>query len=210
MRINTYSGLIEAVPKYIGRDDSEIKERMDDFIILVESEVNQRLRVRDNLCWSDGNISTETRFMPLPCNYLEMKQIFLIVQGEQSKIDHVHPDAINVKSYVDTPSCYTIGSCIELDCVGCEAYKISMNYYAEISPLSATNDSNWLTIKHPSVYLEGLKWAANSFIENTDMADRSLSKMIALIEHLNGVDIAGSIGTAPQVKIQGGEIDSVW
>lgn len=152
--ISTYAELKQAIERWGKRSDSI--SLLDDFIDLAESDIWQRLKMREMDTRTTATLSTSTRYLALPTGFLSMRK-FKIDQTDVQDIviEYRTPEQLYVRESVGVPSYYTITSQIELDRVADQAYTVEMQYYASLTALSASNTINAVLTRYPQVYLYG-------------------------------------------------------
>ena len=155
------------------------------FTALVEADCNRRLRVADMVCPCKTRMLSGTAVYSLPDDWAGARTIaiqsrmlksltaeqFLAVSktiegGGGDGMPWYYSIIDHTLSVWPTPV-YELeqGQTIEND-----APTIEIIYYKRIQPLSDTNGQNWLSVKHPDVYLYGCSNYANQFIRDMEEA----------------------------------------
>lgn len=150
----TYSTLKTLISDTLNRDD--LDSQLGNFILLAESYIN-----RDVRHWQMQKRSTATfnqRYEPLPTDWVESIRVSV---SSKRQLDLASQAAMmdmrNRNNNVSAePRFYTISaSQIELYPTPDADYDATLIYYSRIDPLSDSNESNWLLVDSPDVYLYG-------------------------------------------------------
>lgn len=145
MDLSSYSGLCSAIASFAVREgDTEFEASVPIFINLAEERFNRELRVRwmeasDTLTVTDG-------VAPLPADYLQYRRV------RAGGCDLHVADAEWIEARGDGPYFSISGSNVRY---GGGGGSIDLDYYQRIPALSASNQSNWLLSRYPSLYLYG-------------------------------------------------------
>jgi len=148
----TYAELQSRIADWLIRQD--LTAVIPTFIELCEEDLNRELRVRQMLVRSTATL--EGQFLSLPTDWLEARNLQLNTTPVR-RLEFVTLDrADDIRaSGVTTPAYYTInGAQIEVVPEPTENTEIEMVYYAKIPPI-AVNNTNWLSLLWPSLYIYG-------------------------------------------------------
>ena len=207
MAISTYTELKSTIANWLNRSDltSEIS---DDFIKLVEADLNAKLRIRqmEQIDTITFNSETET----VPTGFIAVRSFYILSGGTKYHLNYITPAnlfAIKGGSTTGLPRVYTIESDN-----GVEQFRFApspdttytgyLQYYKAFTPLSSGNASNYILASHPSVYLYGSLFHAANFIGGIDQAQ--VQNWIAMyqtaLERLESNDQQDSFGGSPVVQ----------
>jgi hypothetical protein len=167
MSLGSYTNLKAEIADWLDRDD--LTARIDTFIDLAETKHAREIRVRAMLRRATASTSTGTRYLALPNCYRGMKIIRLLTspvtvleQCNETELTKRLQDATG------RPAWFNIHEEIEFDRVPDEEYEAEMIYYAKLTPLSSTTDTNWILTNAPDLYLFGALSAAEPFLDNDE------------------------------------------
>lgn len=121
-----------------------------------------------------GTLSTTggTQTVALPTDHLETRKIYYNLSGTRFELVEAPaiPIRLNESSNVQAPptTYITTGSNLYLIPIPDQTYTITIDYYAKIGPLTASNSTNWLMTMSPMTYLAGAiyhgsLWFGNKF-----------------------------------------------
>jgi hypothetical protein len=207
MAISTYTELKSTIANWLNRSDltSEIS---DDFIKLVEADLNAKLRIRQMEQIDTITINSETE--TVPNGFIAVRSFYILSGGTKYHLNYITPAnlfAIKGGSTTGLPRVYTIESDN-----GVEKFRFApspdttytgyLQYYKAFTPLSSTNASNYILASHPAVYLYGSLFHAANFIGGIDQAQ--VQNWIAMyqtaLERLESNDQQDSFGGSPVVQ----------
>jgi len=182
--ITDYNSLVLAIMDRM--NDDTLEPYIPEFIQLAEASFNRRLYNLD----TEGTASIPAdATLPMPTDY----------KGSMSiRIDDNRPmpqlsadDFLNkwARSTPALPENFSIfGGLIRLGPAPDAAYTVTMTYLRTLTPLSATNPSNWLLEQHPDLYLNGALVEAESRGWNDDRAVLINQKVEGTIAEINAYD----------------------
>lgn len=162
MALTTHDELVAAVADTLNRDD--LTATIPDFVRMMTAEATSKLRVRQMICRSTADISTE--YSAVPLNYCGVKAISLLTTPT-TPLEFVDAATLRnmkaVNSTAGKPAYYTIfgspdanpaGGELQLLPAPNETYTVEFLVYEEIPDL-ATYETNWLLARYPHVCLYG-------------------------------------------------------
>jgi hypothetical protein len=162
--ITNYTTLVSTVADYLNRQD--LSAQIPTFIQLAESDLNTRLRCREMIV--RATTTNDDEYVRLPLDFLEGINLQLV--GGQSPLRYItldEADIVNARQGYNAPTFYSLmNGAIELvppPATGVDV-EIEMVYYGKITALSDTNQTNWLLLKAPDVYLYGALVHAAPFL----------------------------------------------
>jgi hypothetical protein len=144
----------------------DLSAQIPTFIQLAESDLNTRLRCREMIV--RATTTNDDEYVRLPLDYLEGINLQLV--GGQSPLRYItldEADIVNARQGYTSPTFYSLmNGAIELvppPATGVDV-EIEMVYYGKITALSEANQTNWLLLKAPDVYLYGALVHAAPFL----------------------------------------------
>lgn len=162
--ITNYTTLVSTVADYLNRQD--LSAQIPTFIQLAESDLNTRLRCREMIV--RATTTNDDEYVRLPLDFLEGINLQLV--GGQSPLRYItldEADIVNARQGYNAPTFYSLmNGAIELvppPATGVDV-EIEMVYYGKITALSDSNQTNWLLLKAPDVYLYGALVHAAPFL----------------------------------------------
>lgn len=165
MSLSTYSNLQTEIGNWL--DDSDLDSYIPDFITIAESEIKDRVRIRDMVTRATTTTGTSSRYLELPTGFIEM--ISLHVDGSPIKsLEQVSSEQINTHALNGSgkPRYFSIiGDELEFDSTPDSTYTVEMKFY-KFSALSDSNTTNVILTKYPDLYLNECKKAAALFVKD--------------------------------------------
>lgn len=140
--------LVSAIEGWLNRDD--LSARVDDFIRLAEVRFNRLLRDPDQIV--SANLAFASGLATLPDDFGEM----ITFGPAGTHVDYVLPSEFDsFNAYTGDARVYTIQSGTLRVLPRPTDGTIPIGYYAQITPLIADGDTNWLLTRAPDIYLYG-------------------------------------------------------
>ena len=207
MAISTYTELKSTIANWLNRSDltSEIS---DDFIKLVEADLNAKLRIRQMEQIDTITINSETE--TVPTGFIAVRSFYILSGSTKYHLNYITPAnlfAIKGGSTTGLPRVYTIESDN-----GVEQFRFApspdatytgyLQYYKAFTPLSSANASNYILASHPAIYLYGTLFHAANFIGGIDQGQSQmwLSMYQTALERLEDNDQNDSFGGSPVIQ----------
>jgi len=207
MAISTYTELKASIANWLNRSDltSEIS---DDFIKLVEGDLNAKLRIRQMEQIETITIDSETE--TVPTGFIAVRSLYILSNGTKYHLNYISPASlISIKggSTSGLPRTYTIESDN-----GTEQFRFApapdssytgyIQYYKAFTPLSSANASNYILASHPAIYLYGTLFHAANFIGGIDQGQSQswLGMYQTALERLEDNDQNDSFGGSPVIQ----------
>lgn len=167
-----YSEIVSTALAYSDRADSvDVSSNIDNFLRIVESRVNRKLRTSNQTKRAQIVTSSSIDFYALPSDFAGLRNIESVIDTERANYEYVTPEKINVHiSNNLSEKVYTIiGNSLQI-CPPLDDTVLEINYYQRIIPLTSTADTNWLSTVAPDAYVQGLLVEINSFVKDPDSA----------------------------------------
>ena len=152
------------VANWLDRDD--LADKIPVFIQMAEAVFNRELRTPEMEATTTFSASSEDT--PLPSDYLAMRAIY--IEGSPDRpLRGMAPSALRQEfnGSSDTPVAYCLVSkSIRLVPPPSSSILLTMDYWAQLSPLSVFAPSNWMLEKHPDAYLYATLFQAEAYLDN--------------------------------------------
>jgi len=207
MAISTYTELKASIANWLNRSDLT-SEIADDFIKLVEADLNAKLRIRQMEQIETITIDDETE--TVPTGFIAVRSLYILSNGTKYHLNYISPASlISIKggSTSGLPRTYTIESDN-----GTEQFRFApapdssytgyIQYYKAFTPLSSANASNYILASHPAIYLYGTLFHAANFIGGIDQGQSQswLGMYQTALERLEDNDQNDSFGGSPVIQ----------
>lgn len=164
MALSTYSELQTSIAGWLSRAD--LTARIPDFITLVETRLNRKLRVEQMETVATGTLTGQTLAIPADCLKI---QRFVLYPGDR-EIDLEYAPAKNLAKFgtsTDEPFYYTKqNQLLYVAPIPDSDYTYKLFYLAKVAALSDAAPTNWLLTDSPDVYLYGALLEAAPYIKN--------------------------------------------
>ena len=144
--ITTYQELKVAIQNYAKRSD--ILSMLDTFIDLAEVDIWAALRVREMEANATATMGTSDRFETLPLGFIKMRRLQLVADGLYCDLDSRDLKNMRIISEPGIPFEYTITDVIEFNRVPDDNYQLEMQYFRELTPLTASTPENDILTNH--------------------------------------------------------------
>ena len=166
MALSTYAELKTGIANWLNRTDLT-DEISDDFIKLVESEYNSKLRIR-KMITSDTSFTIDSELETLPTGFLQVRDFFIVSGSAKYSLTYMPPtqmDQTRGGSTSGRPIVYTIlGGNFRFAPTPDATYTATINYYKAIDALSDSTTTNYILTNHPGIYLYGSLYHAANFL----------------------------------------------
>ena len=166
MALSTYAELKTGIANWLNRSDLT-DEISDDFIKLVESEYNSKLRIR-KMITSDTSFTIDSELETLPTGFLQVRDFFIVSGSAKYSLTYMPPtqmDQTRGGSTSGRPIVYTIlGGNFRFAPTPDATYTATINYYKAIDALSDSTTTNYILTNHPGIYLYGSLYHASNFL----------------------------------------------
>jgi hypothetical protein len=201
MALDTFAGLKATIADYLNRDD--LTSVIPSFITIAEAKFNRKLRVRQMIKRSNGQI--ETAFFAYPADWLQAKEFQLNTNPIQRLqfVTEAQGDELKSNRYfsVGQPVYYTItGTQLEFIPTPDTTYSAELTYYAKIPALSDTNTSNWLLTYAPDLYLYGALLEASPYLKDDERLATWGQLFANSLGDIEVADQRASVSSTPLVR----------
>jgi hypothetical protein len=191
----TYASLTSMVLQYLERQDTAVVNAIPTFISLAEFEIAQEIKTLGQLQVVEATMTAENAILQKPARWRKTVSMSVTVAGKKQpvylrKYEYLKsywPDADQTDVplyYADTDwEHWYIAPTPDQD------YAFEVLYYERISPLSSTNQTNWLTQNAPNAMLFGTLLQAMQFLKN-DQRQIFQQKYTESLQALKAEDVA--------------------
>ena len=178
MALSNFDELVKSISTWSHRND--IGTLIPDFIALAETEMfsndDETLETREEeetaTLTAIGTTPNESRFIELPSDFLNQRDLKILIQNDTFNLIYRIPAALIIRSGTGTPCRFTETDKIELDIVPDQDYTITMKYYAKPEPLTKSNTKNQILTNNPNIYLYGALHQLFLFSESDNEATK--------------------------------------
>lgn len=191
----TYDSLTSTVLQYLERKDAAVVNAIPTFITLAEFEIAQEIKTLGQLQVAEATMLTGNPNLQKPARWRKTVSMSITVNGVKQPVylrkyeylKNYWPDITKTdvpKYYADTDwDHWFIAPTPDQD------YTFEVLYYERISPLSSTNQTNWLTQNAPNALLFGTLMQAMPFLKN-DQRQIFQQKYDVALQSLKTEDVA--------------------
>ncbi len=190
-----YDQIKTAAIDYADRKDAATAARMDTFLLMVEAQINRRLRTgaasrRATIPTKEGE-----EYFGLPSDFAGLRDIEVAPSGDSG--DRVTPRYVSpeiMNSAVREGSSllmYTIiANQIQINPTATGSV-LEIVYYSKVTPLSQQVPETWLSVSAPDVYVFGLLVEISAFAKDADAAAlwaQRFTQELTQIQNIDDVD----------------------
>lgn len=191
----TYDSLTETVKQYLERTDAAVVNAIPTFITLAEFEIAEQIKTLGQLQIVESTMTTANPVLQKPARWRKTVSMNVMVDGAKQPVllrkyeylKNYWPD----DTQTDVPLYYadTDWDHWYLAPTPSTDFTFEVLYYERISPLSSTNQTNWLTQNAPNAMLFGTLLQAMPFLKN-DQRQIFQQKYTESLQSLKAEDIA--------------------
>jgi len=177
MSLSSLSDLYSSIYSWTARTD--LTAVAPDCVKLAESHIRKRVRTRSQLNSASGSLTGNTA--PLPNDFLEVRQ-FLV---DDKVLQYVPEEVYGMLQEFATDAVnYTLdGDSIKVAGGGTSTYRL--DYYSQLTALSAGTDTNWLLTNAPDVYLWASLAEAYDYLQDDSRLQKAIARRDGAISELN-------------------------
>ena len=202
----TYNDIKTLVLAYSDREDAEVINNIDSFILLTEAILNRKLKVGGMATRSVTTTTIEKEYYTLPDNFAGLRDIEIrdsLDSISRTTLQYLSPEQLNQASGVHDGPFYTlIANQIQL-VPRQDAKLMEVIYYKKVPNLSDINDSNWVSENFPDCYVYGILVELSAFVKNADASRLWNEKFKTVIQEIKDDDATSRwSGTALQTRIE--------
>lgn len=191
----TYDSLTSTVLQYLERRDRATVDAIPTFITLAEFEIAEQVKTLGQLQVAESTMLADNALLQKPARWRKTVSMSVTVGGKKKPVllrkyeylKNYWPD----ETATDVPLYYadTDWDHWYLAPTPDQDYAFEVLYYERISPLSSTNQTNWLTQNAPNAMLFGTLLQAMPFLKN-DQRQIFQQKYTEALQALKGEDVA--------------------
>ena len=192
MALSTYNELKTSIGDWLNRSD--LTSVIPDFISLAEAQIERTLRTRNMVVRATASFSAE--YGAVPADFLETKSIKLTNTNPPTPLSFMTVDALDAEATKHTgsgrPKFFgVVGNQFRLVPTPDTTYVTELTYFAKLTKLSNSVQTNWLLSSSPDVYLYGARLQAAPYLQD----DARIQTWATLYERgLNDLKIADDRG----------------
>lgn len=191
----TYDSLTSTVLQYLERKDKSVVDAIPTFITLAEFEIAEQIKTLGQLQIVESTMIANNPVLQKPARWRKTVSMNVTVNGKKQPIllrkyeylKNYWPDTNQISTplfYADTDwDHWYLAPTPDV------AYSFEVLYYERISPLSSTNQTNWITQNAPNAMLFGTLLQAMPFLKN-DQRQIFQQKYSESIQALKAEDVA--------------------
>lgn len=193
--VMTYDSLTSTVLQYLERKDASVVNAIPTFISLAEFEIALEIKTLGQLQVAEATTTVGNPVLQKPARWRKTVSMNItkadtarpVFLRKYEYLKNYWPDA----SLTSTPEFYadTDWEHWYLAPTPDAAYSFEVLYYERISPLSSTNQTNWLTQNAPNAMLFGTLLQAMQFLKN-DQRTVFQQKYTEALQALKAEDVA--------------------
>lgn len=172
-----YADITNLALSYIDRiNDTDLIARIPGFLLVVEARINRALKTRQMSARAATPLIDGQEYYALPPDFAGMQDVELrtdLISKDRISLQYATPERMNNLSLGGYSGKFVFYSIVanQLQVYPVVADKIiEMIYYRRLPPLTAQNDSNWLSDLSPDVYTFGLLVEMNSYVKDAETA----------------------------------------
>ena len=163
--VTTYSGLVASAGLWLERSD--LGTMIPDFMVMLEERLNRILRVPE--MEEVAVIEVTDGVVDLPTDFLEVRHLYIDDNYDTEIVPKALSNFRTSSPFPGVPDSYAVvGDQLFLHPTPSDETSVTLHYYARIPALSASNETNWLVTRHPSIYLRGILLEAEFYGWNDD------------------------------------------
>ena len=191
-----YNELVAASKAYADRQDIEVANNMDMFILMAEARINRVLKTREQTARAYAPTQADDEYYSLPDDYAGMRDVQLNSDlpntvHTQDQFNYLNPEQMNIRrgqAYCGKLYYTIIDRQIQIYPMQDAGLSIEMVYYQKVQNLSETNLTNWMSKSHPDIYLSGITAEIETFAKNYEVAKGWDERMSRAISELDKAD----------------------
>jgi hypothetical protein len=162
-----YTEIKELALAYADREDQETTENVDFFLRMVETRVNQILKVQKQTSRTALKTATDQGYYGFPEDFQGLRDVRLVDGTRVRSLEYLTPKQINDKTDTTTDDVYYTIIDDQLFIYPLQDNKtIEIVYYRKVPQLTLTDNTNWVTEEFPDVYVFGLLVEISSFVKD--------------------------------------------
>lgn len=195
MAIIDYASLVTAIKSWAARSDSTFSNRIDDFIGLAETRMNNGQGEKGSPLFCPGLAAPELETSAavtitsgsglVPSDASTVRTVYR--SGDESGLTYISPrqwELYNAQGNTDLPTFYTIDAGT-LKIAPTYTGTINVKYFKTVTPLTVSNTTTTILTKYPFLYLEGCLFEAFTFMQEVETALGHFEKYKSIVTGIN-------------------------
>ncbi len=182
----TYAELILKVASWTHRRD--LAAEMVTFAELTESKINELVRAKEMSATLAINLVDQ--FYLLPDDYLDIQTLSIPLNTGRKVLDNITLDQLAIRGNHSLSAYSQEGSQLRLNTpIDVTApVPADLVYYADVLPISPTNNSTDMLTAYPMLYFTGMMYQAQLFIQDSEQSsiwNNAFNEQIVLVNKQN-------------------------
>ena len=204
MAYDTYDNLKLAVLEQTHRGN--LANKFDDFLDITEVEIRSNsenaLMMNLNEKISTAPTSIASRFLELPTGFQSSRKFTITIDDNIFGLKFRTPDQLDIRDGTGTPCFFSVrNNEIEFDILPDVAYTVTITYVSDLTPLSASSQTNDILTKYPNIYLFGALRHAFLRAQDTEQYIIYTDRFAVAIESANLSELEVRNGNQPQQTV---------
>ena len=199
-----YADVKSLALSYADRDDVEVSDRIDNFLVIVESRVNRFLQTRKMSSRVIMITDDDQEYYGLPSDFNGLRDIEMrdtLDSTCRTTLKYLAPEAMNAVETSDGVYYSIIGNQLLLRPAQ-ENKILEVTYYQMLPAISDTNVSNWLSEDFPDAYVFGLLVEINAFVKDAEASLKWEQRFKDSLDQINSMDSRNRwSGTSLEVRV---------
>lgn len=174
-----YTEIVDLALSFADREDTEVTSRIDQFLLMVESRINRKLKVSDMSTRSVVDLTTtapDQEYFQLPDDFGGLRDIEVnsASGGKRRTLAYLNPEQMNNRASAaqegrNGPKIYytIVARQIQIYPPQQDGF-LEIVYYQRIMPLTPTDPNNWISDETPDAYIFGLLTEISSYTKDAD------------------------------------------
>jgi hypothetical protein len=172
--VMTYNSLIQDIQQYLERSDPAVVDQIPSFIMLAEFEIAQQMKTLGQIQVVTSVMTVGNPIIPKPARWRKTVSMNLTFTAS----GEVQPILLRKYEYLKQYAPSVTATSVPLYYADYDydnwlvaptpdqAYNFEVLYYERLAPLSADNQTNWITRNAPNAMLYGTLLQAMPFLKN--------------------------------------------
>lgn len=199
-----YEEVVNAAKAYADRNDIEVSNSVDTFILMAEARMNRVLKTREQSARIYTPTVTDQEYYGLPSDFRGMRDIQLNTESSEGSLkapmNYLSPMSFNIEQnrpYNGSLYYTIIANQFQIHPKQDVGNSIEIVYYQKVPNLNNLNIENWMSIDSPDIYLAGIVAEIEKFVKNYEVASAWDASMTRSISELKESDSAERWSGAP-------------
>lgn len=191
-----YTEIVSAAQMYADRQDFEVNQSIDIFILMAEARINRKLKTYEQTHRIFTSTKKDQEFYALPDDYNGMRAIqyntgLVDEKGTKSiSLEYVTPETL-VDYQLEQKGGYyysIVGQQIQVHPILPTGGTLELLFYRKVPNLNSQSKSNWCSNTNPDIYISGLCAEIELFVKNYDASQLWDQRMSRAIKELSDND----------------------